>query len=85
MRGQSVRGQGFYGNGNGQGYGAGNPLPYCRHNPSLPSRRTMAMAGMGNANMNGIDETEYLKSTAAWLNSRLEAVNKRISNLENQA
>jgi len=80
-----MRGQGFCGHGKGQGYGAGNPLPYCRHNPSLPSRRTMAMAGMGNTNMNDINEIEHLKSTVAWLNSRLEAVNRRISNLENQA
>ncbi|RCX17905.1 hypothetical protein DFR58_10673 [Anaerobacterium chartisolvens] len=81
IRGQSIRGQGFGGHANCQGYGAGNPLPYCRHNPLLPSRRAMAMAGMGNTTINGINETEYLKSTAVWLNSQLEAVNKRISDL----
>lgn len=80
-----MRGQYFWGHGNGKGYGAGNSLPYCRHNPSLPSRRTMAMVGMGNTAMNSTNETEYLKSTAAWLSSRLEAVNKRLSDLNSQA
>ena len=79
-----MRGHGFFGHGNGQGYGAGNPLPYCRHNPSLPSRRAMVMAGIGNTTINSINETEYLKSTAAWLNLQLEAVNKRISDLSSQ-
>lgn len=85
MRGQNMKGQGFYGSRNGQGYGPGNPLPYCRHNPSLPSRRAMAMAGMGNTSINGINEAEYLKNTAAWLNSQLEAVNKRLFDLESHA
>lgn len=84
MRGQSMRGQDFLGHGKGRGYGAGNPLAYCRHNPSLPSWRAMAMAGMGNTTMNGKNETEYLKSTAAWLNAQLEVVNKRISDLNSQ-
>ncbi len=85
MRGKNMIGQVFCGHGNGQGYGAGNPLPYCRHNPSLPSQRAMAMSAMGNKSVSGINEAEYLKSTAARLSAQLEAVNKRLSDLEAQA
>ncbi|WP_162862469.1 DUF5320 domain-containing protein [Acetivibrio cellulolyticus] len=35
--------------------------------------------------MNSISETKYLKSTAAWLSSQLEAVNKRLSDLNSQS
>lgn len=81
MRGQNMLKQGFGGSGYGRGYRAGNPNPYCRNNPSLPSRRAMAMKEMGNTVFNGLSESEYLKNTAIWLNSQLEAVNKRLSEL----
>lgn len=78
-----MRGHGFCGG--GQRYGAGNPFPYCRYNPSLPSRRAMSMGVTGNTSMKGVNEINYLKNTAAWLNSQLEAVNKRLSDLNVQA
>lgn len=84
MTGRNMNGQGFCGRGNGQGYGAGNPLPYCRNNPMQLSRRAMAMTGMGNMSLNGRNEAEYLKNTATYLTTQLEAVNKRISELEIQ-
>ncbi len=85
MRRKNMNGQGFCGRGNGQGYGTGNPLPYCRNNPMLPSRRAMAMVGMGNTSLNVRNEAEYLKNTAAYLKTQLETVNKRLSDLEPQA
>ena len=77
-----MNGQGFWGRRSGQGYGQGNPLPYCRNNPMIPSRR--AVAGMTASNLNVPNETEYLKNTAEYLKIQLNAVNKRLCDLNGQ-
>ncbi|NMB36101.1 MAG: DUF5320 domain-containing protein [Firmicutes bacterium] len=50
-------GRGF---GFGAGWGRGNPYPFCRFNPALPSRRAMA------ASMYGYPVTMHGYDPAAW-------------------
>lgn len=68
----------FFGRGRGLGLGlgGGNPYPFCRFNPSLPSRRAMAF-GIGEVN-----EAEILKKSAEYLQSELDTINKRLKDLE---
>ena len=75
--------------GPGAGWGKGNPYPFCRFNPSLPSRRAMAasMTGYpmaGNVDNFNFGEAEYLKNTAEYLQGQLDAINKRLNTIESK-
>ena len=66
---------------NGQGP---NPYPFCRNNPSLPSRRAMRGYFPRNMNSFSMNEAEYLKDSAKYLKDQLEAVNKRLEDIEKE-
>lgn len=79
-------GRGF---GLGAGWGRGNPYPFCRFNPALPSRRAMAasMTGYpvaGNVAGFGFSEAEYLKNTAEYLQGQLDTIQKQLDTIESK-
>ncbi|MCQ1528675.1 DUF5320 domain-containing protein [Lutispora saccharofermentans] len=70
MRGWNMRGQGP------------NAYPFCRCNPSLPSRRAMRGYCAEDMNIFSMNEAEHLKSTAEYLKGQLDAVNKRLKDID---
>lgn len=49
----------------------GNPYPYCRCNPDLPSRRAIAVSSCS--------EEKYLRDMASMLQKRLDYINGRLA------
>lgn len=89
MRGRNQGGQGLgRGRGFGQspksGRGRGNPSPFCRFNPTLPSRRSRGVSAINNGSDYSLDETNYLTHTAELLKKQLETVNNKLNSIKNK-
>lgn len=84
MRGRSLYGPGFgFGPGRGRmaNLGMGNPYPFCRFNPELPSRRAM-LYGVRDTAADSRMEVEYLKAAAEELKDQLDRVKTRLDEIE---